>query len=69
MKENNAAKDGVKQIRKVGYEKIMRLGFNVGGDIGYDVLRGFWPEIAWKFRLPFRGQSEPGSPGTGSETK
>ena len=44
-----------------------RVGYNVGEDIGYDVLREFWPEIARKFRLPFRDQHEPGSPGTGSE--
>ena len=46
-----------------------RVGYSVGGGIGYDVLREFWPEIAKKFRLPFRGQNEPESPGTGSETK
>jgi len=46
-----------------------RVGFSVGGDVGYDVLREFWPEIARKFRLPFRGQNEPESPGTGSEKK
>jgi hypothetical protein len=26
----------------------------------FDVLRQFWPEIARKFQLPFRGQNEPG---------
>ena len=40
-----------------------RVAFNVGGDIGFDVLREFWPEIARKFRLPFRDQNEQGSPG------
>jgi hypothetical protein len=44
-----------------------RVAYNVGGDIGFNVLREFWPEIARKFRLPFRDQSEPGSPGTGFE--
>jgi hypothetical protein len=26
------------------------------------VLREFWPEISHKFKLPFRGESEPVSP-------
>jgi hypothetical protein len=46
-----------------------RVGYSVGGDIGFDVLREFWPEIARKFRLPFRGQNELESPETGSEKK
>ena len=28
-------------------------------DVGWDVLREFWPDIAKKFKLPFRGQNEP----------
>ncbi len=47
----------------------VRVGYGVGGDIGYDVLREFWPEIARKFRLPFRGQNEPESPVAGSGKK
>jgi hypothetical protein len=31
-----------------------RVGFSVANDMGWDVLREFWPEIAHKFRLPFR---------------
>lgn len=31
-----------------------RVGFSVANDIGWDVLREFWPEIARKFKLPFR---------------
>jgi len=46
-----------------------RLGFSVGNDMGYDVLREFWPEIARKFKLPFRGQNEPESSETGTEKK
>jgi hypothetical protein len=34
------------------------LAFDVGLDIGYDELREFWPEIARKFKLPFRDQNE-----------
>src|SRR2546430_6707780 len=33
------------------------------------LLREFWPEIARKFRLPFRDQSEPGSSGPGFEKR
>jgi hypothetical protein len=44
-----------------------RAAYSVGEDIGFDMLREFWPEIARKFRLPFRDQNEPGSPGTGFE--
>ncbi len=32
------------------------VGESVGSDVGYDILREFWPEIAQKFRLPFRHQ-------------
>lgn len=32
---------------------------DIGLDIGYDELKEFWPEIARKFRLPFRDQNEP----------
>jgi hypothetical protein len=35
-----------------------RIGYNIGSDMGFDVLREFWPEIARKLRLPFRGQGE-----------
>jgi hypothetical protein len=32
------------------------IGFSVLSDMGYDVLREFWPEISHKFRLPFRDE-------------
>lgn len=35
-----------------------RIGYSVLGDAGFDVLREFWPEIARKLKLPFRGQHE-----------
>jgi hypothetical protein len=35
-----------------------RVGFSVAGDMGWDVLREFWPEIAHKFKLPFRTHEE-----------
>jgi hypothetical protein len=31
-----------------------RVSVSVGNDMGWDVLREFWPEIAHKFKLPFR---------------
>jgi hypothetical protein len=33
------------------------------------VLREFWPEISKKFRLPFRGESEPVSHDLNPATK
>ena len=36
-----------------------RVGLNVAQDMGFDVLREFWPEIAHKLKLPFRDQHEP----------
>jgi hypothetical protein len=38
-----------------------RVGLSIAQDIGFDVLREFWPEISRKLNLPFRGSSEPGS--------
>ncbi len=32
---------------------------DVSLDVGYDELREFWPEIAKKFKLPFRYENEP----------
>jgi hypothetical protein len=31
-----------------------RIGISIGSDMGFDVLREFWPEIVRKFHLPFR---------------
>lgn len=31
-----------------------RMGVSIGTDMGFDVLREFWPEIVHTFRLPFR---------------
>jgi hypothetical protein len=38
-----------------------RAGQSILGDMGFDVLREFWPEISRKFNLPFRGEPEAGS--------
>jgi len=35
-----------------------RVAYVAGENMGFDVLREFWPEIARKFKLPFRGQHE-----------
>ena len=35
------------------------VGFSVLSDMGFDVLREFWPEISHKLRLPFRDELEP----------
>lgn len=40
-----------------------RVGTGVGYDIGFDALREFWPEIAHKFKLPFRDEQDPASSG------
>jgi hypothetical protein len=42
-----------------------RVGYSVANDVGFDILREFWPEIARKFRLPFRGQHEPANHDSG----
>jgi hypothetical protein len=34
------------------------VALGIASDMGYDVLREFWPEIAKKFKLPFRGENE-----------
>ena len=34
------------------------VGISVGSDMGFDVLREFWPEIIRKFKLPFNAEPE-----------
>jgi hypothetical protein len=36
-----------------------RVGFSIAQDIGFDVLREFWPEISRRLNLPFRGAQNP----------
>jgi len=33
--------------------------YGMAQNVGFDVLREIWPEIARRFKLPFRGQNEP----------
>jgi hypothetical protein len=46
-----------------------RVGYSVLQDMGYDVLREFWPEISRKFRLPFRAEPVPPTPGPNPAAK
>jgi len=46
-----------------------RVGFAIAQDTGFDVLREFWPEVARKFKLPFRDQHEPPTPATAPAPK
>ncbi len=36
-----------------------RVAYGFANDIGFDILREFWPEVARKFKLPFRYSSKP----------
>jgi len=40
-----------------------RVGIGISTDMGFDVLREFWPELARKLHLPFRGQNDPNEKG------
>jgi hypothetical protein len=36
-----------------------RIGTSVATDVGFDLLREFWPELVRKFKLPFRSPDQP----------
>lgn len=36
-----------------------RIAVSIGTDMGFDVLREFWPEVIRKFKLPFREPQQP----------
>ena len=40
-----------------------RSGISIASDMGFDVLREFWPEIVHKVKLPFRSRDDPPAPG------
>jgi len=43
-----------------GFQPTARgVAFSIGTDMGVDILREFWPEIARRLRLPFRAQDHP----------
>jgi hypothetical protein len=44
------------------------VSYSILQDMGFDVLREFWPEISRKLKLPFRGQAPPVSPGSNPVT-
>ena len=46
-----------------------QVGSSILQDMGFDVLREFWPEISRKLRLPFRGETPPLGPGSNPATK
>ena len=37
-----------------------QMGYSIITDMGFDVLREFWPEISHKFKLPFHVEPVPG---------
>ena len=43
-------------------EAARRVGCSFAFDIGYDMLREFWPEISRKFKLPLRSEPRPVTP-------
>jgi len=46
-----------------------RTGYGMLQDVGFDMLREFWPEISRKFKLPFRGEPNLESHDTNPATK
>jgi hypothetical protein len=38
--------------------RARQVGYSVVTDMGFDILREFWPEIARKLKMPFRGKPE-----------
>jgi len=46
-----------------------RTGYSMLQDVGFDVLREFWPEISRKCKLPFRGEPDLESHDTKPATK
>jgi hypothetical protein len=46
-----------------------RVGYSILQDMGFDVLREFWPEISRKFKLPFRGEPDLVSPNSNPATQ
>jgi len=46
-----------------------QVAYSILQDMGFDVLREFWPEISRKLKLPFRGESDPASHDPNPATK
>lgn len=49
-------------------EAVERDSVNIATDMGFDILREFWPEIARKFKLPFRPHDQPPAAAGGDPT-
>ncbi len=42
---------------RLGFEPTAsRIGITLGTDMGFAILREFWPDVSRKFKLPFRAQ-------------
>ena len=55
-----AVSDGLHPGNERGFGPAAKwASFAVMTDMGFDVLREFWPEIARKLRIPFRERQEP----------
>ena len=46
-----------------------RVSYSILQDMGFDVLREFWPEISHKLKLPFRGELPPPNPDSNPATR
>jgi len=46
-----------------------QVAYSILQDMGFDVLREFWPEISRALKLPFRGETEPPSHDPNPATK
>lgn len=46
-----------------------RVSYGILQDMGFDVLREFWPEISHKLKLPFRGQTPPANQDSNPATR
>ena len=46
-----------------------RAGYSMIQDVGFDVLREFWPEVSRLLKLPFRGERDLVGPDSNPVTK
>ena len=44
------------------WDTAQRIGYGFAFDVGFDLLREYWPEISRKFKLPFGGAPLPVTP-------
>lgn len=48
---------------------VERVSYSILQDMGFDVLREFWPEISHKLKLPFRGEAPPANQDSSPATR